>query len=53
VDVVRASWEAWERGDAQATFAIYDPAIEILDHDLRDAKESYRGFDGYIRWQAD
>ena len=60
VDVVRASWEAWERGDAQATLAIYDPAIEILDHDLPDAKEnlpdakeSYRGFDGYIRWQAD
>ena len=60
MDVVRASWEAWERGDAQATLAIYDPAIETLDHDLPDAKEnlpdakeSYRGFDGYIRWQAD
>jgi ketosteroid isomerase-like protein len=37
----------------QATFAIYDPAIEMLDHDLPDAKESYRGLDGLRRWRAD
>jgi len=51
--MVRASWEAWERGDTDATFAIYDPAIEIVDHDLPDAKESYRGLDGFMKWQAD
>jgi ketosteroid isomerase-like protein len=51
--LVRESWEAWERGDTEASFAFYDPAIEILDHDLPDAAESYRGLDGFRRWQAD
>jgi ketosteroid isomerase-like protein len=53
VNAVRASWEAWERGDVEATFAIYDPAIEIFDHDLPDAKASYTGLDGLGQWQAD
>jgi ketosteroid isomerase-like protein len=53
VELVRASWEAWERGDIGTAFAIYDRAIEILDHDLPDTRESYRGFDGLQRWQAD
>jgi ketosteroid isomerase-like protein len=28
VECVRASWEAWKRGDTVALFAFYDPAIE-------------------------
>jgi ketosteroid isomerase-like protein len=24
VELVRASWEAWERGDLEATFALYE-----------------------------
>jgi ketosteroid isomerase-like protein len=27
VEVVRAAWEAWERGDMEAIFAFYDPDI--------------------------
>jgi ketosteroid isomerase-like protein len=27
VDLVRAAWEAWERGEMEALFAFYDPAI--------------------------
>ena len=27
VEIVRASWEAWERGDTEAAFASYDPEI--------------------------
>ena len=27
VQVVRRAWEAWERGDMQAVFDFYDPAI--------------------------
>jgi ketosteroid isomerase-like protein len=53
VELVQASWEAWERGDMEAVFAFYDPAIEVFDHDLPDATESYRGLDGLRRWQAD
>ena len=53
VELVRASWEAAERGELEAGFAFYDPAIEIVDHDLPDAAESYRGFDGFRRWRDD
>jgi ketosteroid isomerase-like protein len=28
VEVVREAWEAWERGDMQAVFDFYDPAVE-------------------------
>ena len=27
VELVRRSWEAWERGDMEAIFAFYDPEI--------------------------
>jgi uncharacterized protein len=27
VEIVRGVWEAWERGDTDAVFALYDPAI--------------------------
>lgn len=27
VGLVRAAWEAWERGDMEALFAFYDPAV--------------------------
>jgi ketosteroid isomerase-like protein len=53
VEIVRASWTAWERGDMEAFVAFDDPAIEIFDHDLPDATESYRGLDGLGRWEAD
>lgn len=53
VELVRASWEVWERGDMEALFAFYDPGIEIFDHDLPDATESYHGLEGLGRWQAD
>ncbi len=28
VEIVRASWEAWSRGDMDALFEFYDPAVE-------------------------
>jgi uncharacterized protein len=28
VEIVRASWEAWSRGDLDALFEFYDPAVE-------------------------
>jgi uncharacterized protein len=32
VEVVRRIWEAWERGDADTVFALYDPAIVWETH---------------------
>lgn len=34
-------------------FAAVDSGIELFDHDIPNATESYRGIDGLIRWQAD
>jgi ketosteroid isomerase-like protein len=28
VEIVRASWDAWHRGDMQALFDFYDPEVE-------------------------
>jgi ketosteroid isomerase-like protein len=28
VEIVRASWEAWRRGDMDALFEFYDPEVE-------------------------
>jgi ketosteroid isomerase-like protein len=28
IEIVRASWEAWSRGDMAAIFEFYDPEIE-------------------------
>jgi ketosteroid isomerase-like protein len=53
VEIVRAAGEALERGDIEAVLAFFDPAIEVFDHDIPDAAQSYRGFDGLERWQAD
>src|SRR2546430_17616272 len=52
VEIVRRSWEAYARGDLEAAFAVYDPEVEIYDHDIPDAGE-YRGLEGMLRWQAE
>ena len=30
-----------------------DPAVEVYDHDIPDARNPYRGTDGIARWLAD
>jgi ketosteroid isomerase-like protein len=52
VEVVRCSYEAYERGDMESALAALDPEVEIYDHDIPDPGE-YRGLDGVLRWQAD
>ena len=48
MDLVRASWEAWERGDMEAIFAFYDPDIvwDTTHYDLPGASGVYHGHDG-------
>jgi ketosteroid isomerase-like protein len=53
VEIVRASYQAFNTGDMAGALAAVDPGIEIVDHDIPDATESYRGLDGLMRWQAD
>ena len=36
VEIVRASWDAWSRGDMDALFEFYDPEVEW------DMTHSYR-----------
>ena len=52
VEIARQSYDAYVRGDMEASLAIIDPEIEIYDHDILDAGE-YRGLEGMLRWQAD
>jgi ketosteroid isomerase-like protein len=52
VDLVRAAWEAWQRGDMEAIFAFYDPAI-VWDQTHYEASELsavYHGHDGIRRF---
>jgi ketosteroid isomerase-like protein len=52
VEVVRRSFEAFARGDLNAAFADYDPAIEwCTAHDEPD-QQVYRGHDGLRRFAA-
>ena len=53
VEIVRAGYQALNAGDMVGALAAMDPGIEILDHDLPDTPERYRGLDGLGRWQAD
>jgi ketosteroid isomerase-like protein len=46
VELVRAAWEAWERGDMEAIFAFYDPAI-VWDQTRGPVERGlYLGHDG-------
>ena len=53
VEIVRASYQALNAGDMVSALAAVDPGIEIFDHDIPDATESYLGLDGLLRWQDD
>ena len=58
VELVRASWEAWERGDTEALFAFYDPAIvwDQTGYAVMELSTIYHGHDGvkqfFREWQA-
>jgi ketosteroid isomerase-like protein len=48
VELVRGSWEAWERGDMEAIFGFYDPEIvwDVTHYDLPGVSGVYHGHDG-------
>jgi ketosteroid isomerase-like protein len=48
VELVRAAWEAWERGDTEALFAFYDPAIvwDQTGYAVMEFSTIYHGHDG-------
>ena len=47
VEVVRAVWEAWERGDMTALFALYDPEIVWdMTHAGGDLSAEHHGHEG-------
>jgi ketosteroid isomerase-like protein len=53
IEIVQASYRALNAGDMVSALAAVDTGIEVFDHDLPDATESYRGLDGLMRWQAE
>ena len=48
VEIVRAAWEAWDRGDMDALFGFYDPAIvwDQTSYDTGELSGCYHGHDG-------
>ena len=47
VEIVRASWEAWGRGDMGALFDFYDPGVEWdMSHSYVPGMEVFHGHDG-------
>ena len=42
VAIVRASWEAWRRGDVAALFEFYDPDVEFCRDGRAVCVEIYR-----------
>jgi ketosteroid isomerase-like protein len=57
VELVRRAWEAWERGDMQAVFEFYDPAVEwdMTESEVPDMGV-FRGHEGvrnfFREWMA-
>ena len=58
VEIVRAAWEAWERGDTKALFALYDPEIvwDQTHYEAGELSTVYHGHDGvkqfFRQWLA-
>jgi ketosteroid isomerase-like protein len=47
VEIVRASWEAWSRGDMDALFEFYDPEVEWdMTHSYVPDMGVFHGHDG-------
>ena len=57
VEIVRKAWEAWDRGDMQAVFDFYDPAVEwdMSESEIPDMGV-FRGHEGvrtfFREWTA-
>jgi ketosteroid isomerase-like protein len=57
VEIVRASWDAWSRGDMDALFEFYDPAVEWdMTHSFVPDMGVFHGHDGvrefFREWRA-
>jgi ketosteroid isomerase-like protein len=51
VDVVRAMYDAFNRGDTDAILELADPAVSVDDHGVIDGA-TYQGRDGVLRFLA-
>jgi uncharacterized protein len=49
VEIVRGTFEAWNRGDYEAAGAAYDPEVEVEMRLGADLDGTYRGFDELAR----
>jgi ketosteroid isomerase-like protein len=57
VEIVRASWDAWGRGDMDALFEFYDPAVEWdMTHSYVPDMGVFHGHEGirefFREWRA-
>src|SRR5688500_19408358 len=51
VEIVRCVWDAWERSDLDALYALYDPAIVWVNHSGPiEMRGAHLGHDGVRRF---
>lgn len=50
VELIEEGFAAWERGDVEATLAMYDPEIVVYAPPEIGNSGTYRGVDGFLEW---
>ena len=50
VKLIQDGFEAWERGDVEATLAMYDPEIVVYAPPEIGNPGTYHGTDGFLEW---
>ena len=49
-ELVHRGWEAWEKGDAEATLALYDPDVVVYAPPEIGNAGTFHGIEGFLEW---
>jgi uncharacterized protein len=52
IELVRRGFDAYERRDLDAVFALLDPEVEIFTDAALVNAGTYRGYEGFLTWVA-
>jgi ketosteroid isomerase-like protein len=51
-ELIREGFDAWERGDTEATLALYDPEIVVYAPPEIGNPGTFHGIEGFLEWAA-
>lgn len=52
-ELIRAAFEAFNRGDMEAVLAFLDPEVEVFADEVVGNAGTYRGRDGFLEWNRE